>query len=121
LNYRLLGGANADIERILTESAKRWCIGAADRYDVLMRGAFGHLGSYPLTPGSDEIPGLPGWRYYHLRLARTLVDPGQRVGNPRHLAIYRVGADEVVEIAGLAHDRMLLVRAARRIVRDTGR
>jgi hypothetical protein len=35
----------------------------------------------------------------------------QRVGRPRHLVVYRIGRDGVVEIMGLIHDRMLLDRA----------
>ncbi len=54
---------------------------------------------------------------YPLRLLRQRIEPARRVGNPRHLIVYRLGADEVVEILGLVHDRMVLSRAARRIAR----
>jgi hypothetical protein len=37
------------------------------------------------------------------------------------LVVYRVGTDGVVEILGLAHDRMLLDRAARRMVQREAR
>jgi len=37
-----------------------------------------------------------------------------RVGEPRHLVIYRVAPDGVVEILSLVHDHMRLARAARR-------
>jgi hypothetical protein len=36
---------------------------------------------------------------------------------PRHLIVYRLASDGVVEILGLVHDRMVLSRAARRFVR----
>jgi toxin ParE1/3/4 len=41
-----------------------------------------------------------------------------RVGEPRHLVIYRVAPDGVVEILSVVHDRMLLARAARRAQRE---
>jgi toxin ParE1/3/4 len=49
---------------------------------------------------------------YPFRLGRRLVDPEQRVGQPRHIVVYRVAADGVVEIIGIAHDRMLLASGA---------
>jgi plasmid stabilization system protein ParE len=39
------------------------------------------------------------------------------VAGPRHLIVYRVASDDVVEILSVVHDRMLLSRAARRAVR----
>jgi hypothetical protein len=41
-----------------------------------------------------------------------------RVGEPRHLIVYRVAPDAVVEILSLVHDRMLLGRAALGARRD---
>ena len=68
--------------------------------------------------GSVEVPRLPGIRAYPTRLSRLRVEPSRRVGVPRHLVIYRLASDGVVEILGLVHDRMVLSRAARKIVRD---
>lgn len=114
MTYRLIGGASEDIDRILFDSARAWGFEAAKRYDLLMDAAFTHIGTYPLTPGSEQVPGLPGLRYFPLRLARRSVEPPQhRVGDPRHIVVYRIAPDSVTEIIGLAHDRMLLVRAAR--------
>ncbi len=76
------------------------------------------LGEAPDTPGSVEVPHLPGIRAYPTRLSRLRVEPSRRVAAPRHLVIYRLAADGVVEVLGLAHDRMVLSRAARKIVRD---
>lgn len=119
MSYRLLIRARRTIDDILVESARTWGEAAAERYDRLLLAAFAHLGDHPLTPGSDAIRGLSGWRSYHLRLARTLVEPHKRVGHPRHVVIYRTAADEVTEIAGLVHDRMLLVRVARYMLRPS--
>ncbi len=39
---------------------------------------------------------------------------------PRHLIVYRLGTDGVVEVLGVIHDRMMLVRAARDVKREAG-
>jgi toxin ParE1/3/4 len=118
LTYRLLAGAEADIDRIQLHTAREWGIEAADRYDRLMRAAFAAVADAPQRPGSSEVARVTGVRTFPLQLARQLMVPQQRVGRPRHLVVYRVGADAVVEILGIAHDRMLLTRAARRMQRD---
>jgi toxin ParE1/3/4 len=121
LSYRLLAGADADIDRILLQSAREFGTEAAERYDLLMRAAFAVVGAAPARPGSQEVSSVPGVRVYPLRLGRRLVAQKQRVGRPRHVVVYRLGLDGVVEIIGLAHDRMLLVGAARRMQREAGR
>ena len=50
---------------------------------------------------------------------RQLVAQEQRVAHPQHLVVYRIGPDGIAEIMGLAHDRMLLGRAARWMQRRT--
>jgi toxin ParE1/3/4 len=80
-----------------------------------MRAVFSAVAAFPTLPGSQEVAGA---RVYPLRLGRRLVSPEQRVGRPRHLVVYRIGIDGLVEILGLAHDRMLLDRAARRMQRE---
>jgi toxin ParE1/3/4 len=120
LTYRLLAGAEDDIDRILFTSASQWRVPAAERYHLLMLAVFAVLGATPDTPGSSSVATVAGIRVFPLRLGRRLVDPGQRVGNPRHIVVYRVAKDDIVEIIGLAHDRMLLTRAARRMQRGAG-
>jgi toxin ParE1/3/4 len=117
VSYRLLGGAEDDIDRILLQSARRWGIDAARRYDLLIRAVFNVVGDDPALPGHQAVAKVAGVRVYPFRLGRRLVDPEQRVGQPRHVVVYRVAADGVVEIVGIAHDRMLLARAARRMQR----
>jgi plasmid stabilization system protein ParE len=46
LTYRLLGGAQADIDRILRHSAQEWGIEAAGRYDRLMRAVFAAVAAF---------------------------------------------------------------------------
>ena len=77
------------------------------------------LGADPDLRGSRPVPRVRGVRAYPLRLARRLAAaPGERVGRPpRHIVLHRVAEDGEVEILGMAHDRMLLSREARRLVR----
>lgn len=69
-------------------------------------------------PGSVEVPRVAGVRAYPTRLGRRQVEAVRRVAAPRHLIIYRLAIDGVVEILGLVRDRMVLCRAARKVVRS---
>lgn len=120
MTYRLLAGAEDDIDRILLKSANEWGVPAAGRYHRLMLAVFAAVGTTPALPGSRAVERVAGVRAYPLRLGRRLVEPEQRVGGPRHIVVYRVANDGVVEIIGVAHDRMLLARAARRMQREAG-
>lgn len=120
MSYRLLSTAEDDIDRILLESARQWSIEAAGRYDRLMRAVFAIVGADPALPGSQVVAKVAGVRAYPLRLGRSQVGQDQRVGRPRHIVVYRIGRDGIVEIIGIAHDRMLLARAARRMQREIG-
>lgn len=115
--YRLAKAAEHQIDAILLDSTRAHGIEAAGRYGLLILTAMAALGDDPGLAGSSEVPRLSGVRAYPTRLSRAKVGPGQRVGRPRHLVIYRVGSDGVVEVLGLVHDRMVLSRAARKIVR----
>jgi len=118
--YRLVGRAEDRIDSILLESARQWGLEAAGRYNRLILTALAAVGDCPARPGSRVVPRLSGVRTYHLHLARRLVAAEHRVGRPRHLVIYRVAPDGVVEILSLVHDRMLLGRAARQAQREAG-
>lgn len=115
--YRLVGHAEDRIDAILLESARRWGIPAASRYHHLILAAAAAIGEAPALPGARDIPRVPGLRCLHLRFARGLIAQEDRVTEPRHLIVYRVAADGVVEILSVVHDRMLLPRAARRAKR----
>lgn len=116
--YRLVGRAEDRIDAVLLESARRGGIDAAARYNRLIIAAMTGVGDFPALPGSREVPKIAGVRTLHLRSARRLVAREHRVGEPRHLVVYRVAPDGVVEILSLVHDRMLLTRAARRALRE---
>jgi toxin ParE1/3/4 len=119
ISYRLVGPAEHQIDRILLESARQRGIEAAVRYHRLILAAMGAVGESPGRPGARDVPRVKGLRVFHLRSARRLVAPEYRVGQPRHLIVYQVAAaDGITEILGVAHDRMLLTRAARRMQRQ---
>lgn len=118
MSYRLVGRAGDRIDAILLESARGWGIDAAARYNRLIIAAMTVLGDRPAPPGSREVPNVAGVRVLHLRSMRRLVAREHRVGEPRHLVVYRVAPDGAVEILSLVHDRMLLARAARRAQRE---
>lgn len=116
--HRLTRAAEDRIDAILLESARVHGIEAAGRYGLLILAAMASLCDDPHPPGSSEVSRLSGVRAYPIRLSRMHVEPARRVRVPRHIIVYRVAADGVVEILGLAHDRMVLSRAARRAVED---
>ena len=57
---------------------------------------------------------------YHLRHSRGGLDPAERVDQPRHLVVFRIGADGIVDVLGFIHERMLRDRALRRLARQAG-
>lgn len=120
MSYRPLQGAEDELDLILLKSAKDWGLETAGRYHRLMLAVFGALGVNPARRGSWEIVGVANIRAYPLRLGSGLVDPGYRVGRPRHIVVYRIGADGTTEVIGIAHDRMLLPQAARRMQQGPG-
>ena len=117
--YRLARTAEDQIDVLLLDSAREHGLEAAGRYGQLILTAMAVLGEEPYITGSVEVARLPGIRAYPTRLARQRIEPARRVASPRHLVIYRLAVDGVVEILGLVHDRMVLSRAARRIIRTT--
>ena len=116
--YRLAKAAEDQIDAVLLESARAHGVEAAGRYGLLLLAAMAALGDDPGLAGSVEVPRLRGVRAYPARLSRARVEPARRVRRPRHLIIYRVGSDGVVEILGLVRDRMVLSRAARKVARS---
>jgi toxin ParE1/3/4 len=117
--YRLTRAAEEQIDALLLDSARRHSLEAAGRYGQLVLAVMAALGEEPHLVGSVEVPRLEGVRAYPTRLGRRRGEPGRRVANPRHLVVYRLAPDGVVEILGLIHDRMVLSRAAKRIVHIT--
>ena len=116
--YRLTQAAEDQFDAVLLQSARTHGLEAASRYSLLILAAMAAVGDDPRLFGSSEIPRLPGIHAYPIRLSRTKIEPARRVRAPRHLIIYRVGADGAIEVLSLVHDRMVLSRAARKAVRE---
>ena len=91
---------------------------AAARYQALIAAAVRLLQDTPSPPYSQPVRREPGVRALHLRHATGRLSSQDRVRNPRHLLLYRVAADGVLEVLGLAHDGMQLSRAAGRVRRE---
>ena len=115
MTYRLVGTAEGQIDRILFESAREFGIDTAARYHRLILATMAVVADSPERLGSRSVHRVTGVRAYPLRLARALVEQKDRVARPRHLIVYRIGTDGVVEVLGVVHDRMALSRAARRV------
>lgn len=116
--WRFAGRAEGRIDEVVLEGAQRWGIEAAARYNRLIFAAIGAIGDAPAMPGSRPVPGAQDVRALPLRSARRLVAREHRVGEPRHLLLYRVAPDDVVEILGIVHDRQRIDRAVRRAKRE---
>ena len=121
MTFRLVGVAERQIDRILLESAREFGIDAAARYHRLILVTMAAIADTPGRLGSRAVHPVVGVRVYPLRLARALVDRKDRITRPRHLIVYRIAPDGVIEILGVIHDRMSLVRAARRVQREADR
>lgn len=119
--YRLVGRADDRIDALLLESARAWGIEGAARYNRLLLAAMNAVGDMPAMVGSRPLADLPGVRSLHLRSARRLVAREHRVGQPRHLIVYRVAPNGVVEILSVVHDRQQIARVARRAQREADR
>jgi toxin ParE1/3/4 len=97
--------AQADIRNILLWSRDKFGLPAAERYRALLTQSLGDIAADPERLGSKKRPEIMagGVRTYHLRFSRDRA-PGPPVQQPRHVVLYREGANGVVEIARILHD-----------------
>ena len=91
---------------------------APARYQALITASIRALQQTPSPAFSQPIRRVPGVRALHLRHATRLLPAAERVRNPRHVLLYRIAQDGILEVLGLAHDRMQLSRAAGRVRRE---
>jgi toxin ParE1/3/4 len=94
-----------DLQAALDWSVSNFGPAARSRYRALIRQALADIEENPVRPGSrlrTEVP-TAGVRTFHISLSRDRVARG-RVGNPRHLLLYRVVEGKHVEVARLLHD-----------------
>ena len=120
-DYRLSRFAQAQIVEILAESEREFGTHARERYAALMIKAMEDAAADPEGLGVEHHHGLDQKvRSYHLRYSRKRVrDPPGRVGDPRHLLIFRIAEDGTIDILGVLHDKMLPRRAIRKILSQT--
>ena len=113
--WRLAGPAEAQLVRILADSAEGWGPAGRDRYAALLLAAMQDVADDPARPGSTLIEGR--LRIYHCRHSRRRVaTPPGRVRRPRHVLVYEVAADGVVDILGLFYDGIPTELVARRTI-----
>lgn len=118
--YRLAAPAEAQIDQILRWSQDRFGDRARERYAALLVTAMEDVADHPRRVTVD-------WKrlarvevgVYHIGHSRDHVpDPPGPVAEPRHYLIFRIGRDGIAEILGFVHERMLLGRALRQILRS---
>lgn len=78
---------------------------AALRYDALIKQALKDIAADPERPGSTIRPEImiEGARTYHISFSRTRVT-GTRVKRPRHVLLYRLRSEGVIEVFRIFHD-----------------
>jgi toxin ParE1/3/4 len=97
--------ALADIDGIISSSVRDFGHSAALRYEGLIDAALAAIAADDNDAGVRRSTETNGVCWYHLRSARGLVPPGERVGNPRHILVFRVHADAIIVLRVL-HDAM---------------
>lgn len=119
--FRLSAPAEAALDDILEWSAAHFHEAGRRRYAALLVRAMQDVADDPERSGIAWVRvrhasiGL-----YHLRHSRGDLDPADRVNQPRHLVVFRIGADGIVDVLGFIHERMLRDRALRRLARQAG-
>lgn len=104
-NYRLPTHVEERLLALLDEGAENFGNLVRDRYAALILRAMQDVANNPLRPGSTSDPAIdPRARFYHLRYSRTKLPARSRIGTPRHILVYEVGEDGVVDILGLIPD-----------------
>ncbi|MEI9986189.1 MAG: type II toxin-antitoxin system RelE/ParE family toxin [Aliidongia sp.] len=120
VEYRLAVTAEAEIRRILDRSEERFGNIGRARYAALIVAAMEDV-------AGNRHQALVDWRrlsrieigVYRIAHSRDRVpEPSGRVGDPKHAIVFRVAQDGVIDIIGIIHDRMLLTRALRKILRS---
>jgi len=107
MKYRISAEARQDLADILVYSAQQFGPAARKRYQSLLVSSFNLIAAEPYGPVSrarDELH--EGLRSLHLAHAQKETPSDQRVGQPRHVVFYRIGADDAIEIVRLLHEVM---------------
>lgn len=118
MTYRLSQAAEDALVEIYLTGLNQWGRALADRYELLLFTVFNEIGADPSILGSRMLPNAFGVLVYPIRLSRDHVPMEDRISEPRHLVVYRVGSGGVTDILGIVHDHMVLDRMARRLAKD---
>ena len=104
--YRLPTHVEERIAKVLEEGAEEFGDAARDRYATLILRAMQDVADNPGRPGSKADTKIdPTALFYHLRHSRErAAGPADRVGKPRHILVYELAGDGVVDILGLIPD-----------------
>lgn len=104
---------------ILARSQREFGNAARDRYAALLIQAMRDVADDPTRPGATlDLAIDPTCCFYHIRHSRTRVPiPPGRVGEPRHLLVYEIAADGIVDIIAIVPDPVPRELAVARIRR----
>jgi len=102
--FRLSARARRDLDKTLRYSFDKHGRDAAGRYQLLLTTAMEDVGRQPLLNGSRPVRARPGVRSYYIAHSRLHLPREQRVVNPVHQLVYRLAADDVVEILAVIGD-----------------
>lgn len=118
-DFRLAASAEAQLIDILDYSAATFGDNARERYAHLLVRAMQDVAEEPDKPTvswKQTLVGRVG--VYHVRNSRFRVPtPPGSVLEPGHFLVFQVGRDDIVDILGFIHERMLFNRALNRIAR----
>ena len=118
-DFRLSRSAEAELDSILEWSEARFHEVGRIRYATLLVQAMQDVADSPGREGVQWV-GVLGTRvglYHPWHSRNSIPDPAERFHEPRHLIVFRIADDGIVDILGFAHDSMLRGRALRRVVR----
>jgi toxin ParE1/3/4 len=117
--FRLSGPAEAELDDILDWSERNFHEIGRMRYAALLVQAMQDIADDPQRHGIEwvQAAGLRIGLYHSWHSRTRIADPAERIQTPRHLIVYRIGDDGVVEILGFVHESMLRGRALSRIVK----
>jgi toxin ParE1/3/4 len=106
LDYEISPVAQRQIAYILGLSEANFGERACLRYRALIQAAIEDLAAAPTRIGTAPVPELPGgYRTDHLMHSRRR---GRKilVKKPRHMIVFRVTDESVLEVVAFLHDRM---------------
>ncbi len=118
--YRLPRHVEDRLQALLDAGENDFGSDARERCVALLVQAMQDVADDPYTPASRCVPEIDtAARFYHIRFSRARVgDPPGRVGRPRHILVYQVAPDGVIDILGCIPDRMTTEKAIAKFIPD---